>query len=328
MTATLLAVDGGNSKTDVVLLDRSGAVLAAVRGPTVSHQAVEPAVAGERLAALVRQVERAAGRPRGEASLGVLCLAGVDSVQDVRLLSRLHGGGRLAVRIELHNDTRAVHRAGTPEGWGVAVVVGEGINALGVSRTGREIRFAALGPISGDRGGGSWLGMEALGAAVRAQDGRGPATSLSTLVPAMFGLQRPLDVTFALYRGRIVERRVDALAPVAVQAARDGDAVALAILDTLAESVAEFARAAIRRGGMVRTAVPVVLAGGVARGADPELTVRVAARVRPVAPGARVAVLHDPPVVGAALLALDGLGALEPSVVARVREGIRSALAV
>ena len=50
----VLAVDGGNSKTDVALVADDGAFLAAVRGPTVSHQAVglaEGMVRLERLAA-------------------------------------------------------------------------------------------------------------------------------------------------------------------------------------------------------------------------------------------------------------------------------------
>ena len=40
MTAAVLAVDGGNSKTDIALVGDDGQVLAFVRGPTSSHQAV------------------------------------------------------------------------------------------------------------------------------------------------------------------------------------------------------------------------------------------------------------------------------------------------
>ena len=76
---------------------------------------------------------------------------------------------------ERHGRRAAGRVAG---GWGVGVVVGQGINAVGVAPDGRRARFAALGAISGDRGGGSGLGMDALGAAVRAQDGRGPRTVL------------------------------------------------------------------------------------------------------------------------------------------------------
>ena len=111
---------------------------------------------------------------------------------------------------------------------GVAVICGSGMNAVGRAPDGRVARFSGLGDIAGDRGGGSGLGMWGLGAAVRADDGRGQATSLSTLVPAHFGLGTPADVTEALYLDRIKGRRVGELAPVVAQAARDGDAVARA----------------------------------------------------------------------------------------------------
>src|SRR6185436_19916951 len=97
------------------------------------------------------------------------------------------------------------------------------------------------------------------------------------------------------------------LAPDVVTAAAAGDGVALRILETLADEVASWAGAAIRRGGMADLAVPVVLAGGVARGADPFLTRLLETRVRAIAPAAELLVLHAPPVLGSALLALDAV---------------------
>ena len=85
--------------------------------------------------------------------------------------------------------------------------------------------------------------MWGLGAAVRAVDGRGPATSLSTLVPAHFGLRRADRRDRGDLRGPDRRRRVGELAPVVVAAARDGDAVALGLVDDLADELASFATA-------------------------------------------------------------------------------------
>ncbi|HET7830019.1 MAG TPA: BadF/BadG/BcrA/BcrD ATPase family protein [Candidatus Limnocylindrales bacterium] len=319
-TELLLAVDGGNSKTDLALLRPDGTLVAAARGGTVSHQQVGPEAAGARLRALVDQAAGAAG-VLGEpvASVAALCLAGMDLPADERTLRRVHGATGIARTLVLENDTIAGLRAGSPEGWGVGVVVGEGINAVGIAPDGRRARFAGLGAISGDRGGGAGLGMDALRVAVRAQDGRGPRTTLADLVPAHFGLRRPLDVTYALYSGRLDDQRISELARVVVHAARDGDAVALGLLDDLADECAAFATAAIRRLRLGRLAVPVVLSGGVARGAGDLLAKPVAGRVQEAAPGAEVRVLHDPPVVGAALLALDHAPSAAPDAADRVR---------
>jgi N-acetylglucosamine kinase-like BadF-type ATPase len=324
VTALLLAVDGGNSKTDVALLRPDGSVLAALRGPTVSHQAVGADRGAARLRELTSAVAEVAGAQGDRLDLAVLCLAGMDSPADERVLAEAHGRGALAPTVALHNDTEAALRAGSPDGWGVAVILGAGINAVGVAPSGQRVRFAALGGISGDVGGGSWLGQQALGAAIRAHEGRGPATALEGLVAARFGVELAIDVTMAMYEGRIPERRIGELAPDVVTAAGSGDAVAMRIMDTLADEVASWANAAIRRAGMADMPVPVVLAGGVARGADPLLTRLVAQRVRTVAPAAALSVLHAPPVLGAALLALDAVSPGDRTAADRARAALSS----
>ena len=55
-----------------------------------------------------------------------------------------------------------------------------GINCTGVLPDGTTVRFAAVGHISGDWGGGGHLWQEAMWWAARAEDGRGPDTALRT----------------------------------------------------------------------------------------------------------------------------------------------------
>ena len=187
---------------------------------------------------------------------------------------------RLAGETLLFNDTFAALRAGTADGWGVAVICGSGMNAVGRAPDGRVARFAGLGEIAGDRGGGSGLGMWGLGAAVRADDGRGPATQpLDARARAL----RPQD---AGRRDRGALLRPDRgpaggeLAPVVAQAARDGDAVAQGLVDDIADELAAFATASIRRLSLEEEPVPVTLAGGLARGAADLLVPRVTDLVR------------------------------------------------
>lgn len=309
--SAVLAVDGGNSKADVTLVAADGRLLARVVGPTVSHQAVG-LEAG--LAALDRLVREAAAVARLDADArplaryGSFCLAGADSAGDIRRLTAAIGGLRLAERLEVRNDTEAPLRAGT-DGWGVAVVSGTGMNALGRAPDGRVARFAGLGLISGDHGGGGAAGILALGAAVAAQERRAPRTSLERSVPAFFGLRRPLAVSFALEHGQLARSRLRELAPVVFAEAAAGDAVARGIVDRLADQVIEFASAAIRRLRLTRAAVPVILSGGLVRTADAPFHDRIRVGVARTAPSATVRVLDAPPVLGAALLGLDGLGA-------------------
>ena len=129
-------------------------------------------------------------------------------------------------------------------------------------------------------------------------------------------------MTEAFYSGRIAGGRVGELAPVVAAAARDGDAVAIGLVDDIADEIAAFATASIRRLGLEGEAVPVTTAGGLARGAADLLVPRVTALVREVAPRAEVSVLHAPPVLGAALLGLDRLAPGDHAAADRLRAEI------
>ena len=76
---------------------------------------------------------------------------------------------------------------------------------------------------------------------------------------------------------------------------------------------------------MTRLEVPVVLSGGVARGAGELLATPVEERVQVVAPAAAVSVLHAPPVLGAALLVLDLMAPGDAAAAERARTGIAEA---
>jgi N-acetylglucosamine kinase-like BadF-type ATPase len=328
--AAVLAVDVGNSKTDLALVGRDGLLLAAVRGPSASHQAVGMGPAMAQLIELAAAAARRAGldpssRPLSE--IGVFCVAGADFPEDLRMLRRALAAARLAPAVVVKNDTAAVLRAGSPVGWGVAVVCGAGINCCGLAPNGRSVRFAALGEISGDWGGGESVGMAALGAAVRGRDGRGPRTSLERLVPAFFGLRTPNAVTRAIYLGGVSAARVRELAPVVFEASRAGDAVAAGIVDRLADEIVAMAGAAIRRLRLRQAPVNVALGGGMFRDRDPRLLERIESGVHALAPEAVVRSIDAPPVLGSALLGLDLLGSA-PEAAARIREMLTEAAIV
>ncbi len=310
--AAVLAVDGGNSKTDVALLDGRGRVLGVGRGRGSSQQTSGPEESSESLLAAVAGACRAAGfdqAARPVADVGVYCLAGVDLPVDERRVGAAVRSLRLSRTNVVLNDTFAVLRAGTDRGWGVAVVCGAGMNCLGVSPAGRTVRFPALGPISGDWGSGLSIGLAALGAAVRSRDGRGQKTAMERVVPAHFGLPKPSAVTEAIYLGRLEQERLMELVPLVFAASRDGDAAAAGIVDRLAAEVVAMSTAAIRRLRMARDDVDVVLGGGVFRNQDERLLSAIRAGIEAVASRARVRSLDAPPVVGAALIGLDHLAA-------------------
>jgi N-acetylglucosamine kinase-like BadF-type ATPase len=320
-----LAVDGGASKTDLALVSADGALLAHARGPTTSPHHVGLGECVRVLEELLGEATSAAGLtgPHPVAEVGHVMIAGADLPVEEEALRAAIAERGWAVRTSVSNDTFAVLRAGTERGWGVAVVCGAGINCVGVSPDGRHARFPSLGAITGDWGGGGDVGMAALSAAARSEDGRGPKTSLERLVPAHFGLSTPLELAEAIHLGRIEARRVLELAPI-VLAEADGDPTAGDIVDRLAAEIVAYARVAATRLALNGAPLEVVLGGGLMQAANGRLQGAISEGLRQVGPEVVARVVREPPIVGAALLGLDDLGA-GPAAQARLRRELEEA---
>jgi N-acetylglucosamine kinase-like BadF-type ATPase len=307
---TVLAIDGGNSKTDVVLVDEKGTVLASARTGGFTPQASGVAAAVAVAAEAVALVRAELGVPAGARLARHLSayVAGADLAIEEEALARAFAAENWAETVEVGNDTFALLRAGATRPWGVAVVCGAGVNACGIGPDGRRARFPALGRLTGDWGGGHYLGEEALWYAVRGEDGRGPKTALKEAVAEHFSRETVEQVSIAIHLGEIDSERLNELSPLLMRVASEGDPVALELVDRMAQEVVTMARVALARLGIERTEAEVVLGGGVLRAQPPVLMERIAAHAASEIPRASLVVAADAPVVGAALLGLDALG--------------------
>jgi len=316
----VVAIDGGGSKTDVAILGLDGVVLSRARHGAFTGHMVGEAGTVKQLDAVVSESLAALGSP--EVVSTSVCFADIDFPFEVaaytaQLRECAWAGGKLFV----DNDTFALLRAGTTEAPAVAVVCGTGMNCVGQTADGRVARFAALGEVSGDWGGGGGLGMMAIWHAARAADGRGPSTLLQSLVLARLGRASMDDVIIGFHTGELSEVRIPSLAPLIFEAGSQGDEVAIGVIDRQADEIVAYATAAMRRLGILGQPCQVVLGGGVIAGRHHMLLDGVEQRLAEQAPGARCVIVKDPPIVGAALLAFDALDA-DATVLDAVRNSL------
>jgi len=144
----VLAVDGGNSKTDIALVAADGTLLAGGRGPGVRTFPTPEVLAsiGAVIAAAALGARLPARWP--VAAHTVACMANADLPQEEERLAGMIAAAGWSTTTEVANDTFAVLRAGldTPGAhpWGVAVTCGAGINCVGVAPDGRTTGFLAL----------------------------------------------------------------------------------------------------------------------------------------------------------------------------------------
>lgn len=320
----IVAVDGGNSKTDVALLTDDGAVLALVRGRGSSPHELGLPRSMQVVDGLVTRAWRAAGlgdRDGGRAQVAALFMAGADLPDEENALRDAVTAQGWATSNHVANDVFAVLWAATGSGVGVAVTVGAGLNCVGRGADGRTAWFPALGAISGDWGGGPDIGLAALGAGVRAEDGRGRPTTLAGAVASHFGLRTALDVTIAIHQGHLRASRLIELPPLVVLEAERGDAAARAILDRQADEVVALALAALRQLGADGTPIDVVLGGSILAASRAIIFKRISDSIHVDAPAARVMVCDVRPVVGAAVAGLRLAGAGDAAIL-QARAGL------
>jgi N-acetylglucosamine kinase-like BadF-type ATPase len=301
----VLAVDGGNSKTDVVVVTEDGDVLATGHGGPFEPQSDGVEVALDAVEEAVRQT----GLSPGGFDHVAAYLAGADLPVEEEALEREFARRGFGPDVVVRNDTFALLHAGASASWGVAVVCGAGINAVGVSPTGQVARFPALGRLSGDWGGGMGIAEEALWHAIRAEDGRGPATALTELCTRHFGTRTVEELVLEIHFGRLDEARLHELTPGVFALAAQDDPIARSLVERQAEEVTALAEVCLRRLDLLETPTEVVLGGGILRARDPLLTALLDTLFAVRAPRAKLVVADIPPVVGAALNGLDHLGA-------------------
>ena len=307
MTAAVLAVDAGNSKTDVAVVAADGEVLGSARGPGFLPHIVQAESAVEMLHLLVEHAAADAGlgEPTGMVRHVSACLANVDLPLEQRLLEEAVEARAWGATSAVFNDTYALLRAGLDEPHGVAVICGSGINCTGRRGDGREVRFAAVGHISGDWGGGGFLWTEAMWWAARAADGRGPHTALRDALPAHYGLPTMEALIEAVHLGHLTPERCVEMTRLLFEVADDGDPIAAEVVRRQAAEVAALAIAALTRLELLDQPTPVVLGGGVLTAGHRMLLDGIDEELASSAPKAFTRVVTTPLVVGAGLLGLD-----------------------
>ncbi len=265
-----LGIDGGGTHTVALLAERRRDKASypwvllgqGEAGPSNLH-AVGPERALAALDQAVAGAFAAAGKARVPVAAVCLGLAGAGRADDQQIVRdwALHRG--IAGFVDVTTDAHILLAAGTPAGWGLAVVAGTGSIAFARAADGRTARAGGWGYLLGDEGSGYALVLAGLQAVVCAADACGPATRLTEGFLTRLGLSAPAELVARIYRGKLDRMALAALAPVVLEAADAGDEVAAGVADVQARALARSAAAAARKLGLEAGPVPLALSGGV-----------------------------------------------------------------
>lgn len=304
--ALILGVDGGNTKTIAIVATTSGHILGAGRaGRSDIYNTPSEEDALQEIAHAVEQALQAAGATAHDLEAGAFSMAGADWPEDIDLLRRgmtRFGFGRTIVIV---NDAIGSLRAGTPDGVGVAITCGTGIAIGARSQDGREW-YSGNWEIAT---GGVELGKQALVAIYEAHLGLGPQTSLTTGVLNFFDADSAENVLHYC-TARNTDRHWShqaKLAPILLDEAANGDAVALSIVEAAGMRNARVAAMAARSVGLDGAPFRLVLSGGVLRHPSQLLSKAICRHTSADLPQAVVCAGGPEPVIGAVMTARDAL---------------------
>jgi N-acetylglucosamine kinase-like BadF-type ATPase len=306
-----IGVDGGASKTDAIVIDQNGEAHGRGLAGGSNHLRVG-------IEEATRNVERAVNKALVEAGVAIrdveyaYCgIAGADHpVHHQRVVDSLRvffPRGNFIV----DTDARIALTGAVGFGPGIVIIAGTGSVAFGRNASNDESRAGGWGPTIGDEGSGFWIAREGLSAIVRAHDGRGFATLMTSLLCEDYDMCSPDDLPRFVYATTTHADDIARYGKLVIEAAQSGDEVARDILSRAGSELAECVLAVARQLHMSDSEFDVAHVGGAFHAGDLLLN-PMRMRLNRDAPGATIHPPHEEPVRGAARMAMQAARAPRP----------------
>jgi glucosamine kinase len=294
-----IGIDGGGTKTDCVLLDADGRVVArAVGGPSNPLRGgyAKAWFSLSEAADLVLRHGRITAEHVGGVCAG---LGGAGREVVVRQVMKFLQGSFPNAQIRVTTDLEIALEAAWGAGEGMILLAGTGSAALGRDASGRLARAGGRGPWIGDEGSAFDIGRQAVRAVALAEENRGPATLLSKRI---FQWHRG---GWELLQDAITKNADDVfpkIFPLVAELADDGDGVSREILLGAAVALAELAACVAAQLGWLEREVAIGKVGG-AHGRSEFLDAALEEELQRVIPQARLVSPEISPAEAAARIA-------------------------
>jgi len=227
----ILGIDGGGTKTGMVLANEDEKVLAQVKvGPTNMHTVPANKIIKylqQGFKALLKEAKLPKNTKLSAIGAG---FAGIDSPTDLnkakRVLKKACGKCHPpAKNVRIVNDTIIGFWSGTRTQEGICIVGGTGSNCYGRTKRGKEAWSGGLDWILSDQGSGFEQGWKAFKEIVRAADGRGEKTILTKYIFKHYGIKKIRDLLPIVYGENYGKNDIGQLALLVEKAGIAGDKI-------------------------------------------------------------------------------------------------------
>jgi len=310
----VLGVDGGGTKTSTACIDvASLKTIGNAKTGSSNWNSVGVETTRESLREGILGSLAVANKSTLQVRGICLCMSGVDRPDDIKKVKDVILEILPSIQNEkifVHNDAVAALTSGTNGVLsGLVLISGTGTIVYGYEKGGRSKRASGWGPLLGDEGSGFAIGQDILRAVTHAVDQRGPQTSLVSLVLKQLNMTEPTQLIPWAYAEKDYSwGKFAALAPLASEAARTGDQVALHILNVATDAML-LSITTVAHGLQLeeKSEFPLVFAGGNMTHSGSLLTSILKDKVLKRFPNAKITLPSIDPEVAAALLVTHNL---------------------
>lgn len=246
----ILAVDGGATKTALVICNDSGQKLFEKTSTSSNYQAI-----GE------EKVEKVFNSLLSEAyestkveniDIAVFAIAGIDTKYDLKVVTNIvekacDSSSFNFNKIIVENDVEATLKGLTQGKPGALIISGTG--AISYATDGKTtVRTGGWGHRAGDEGSGYWIGQQILRAIFQYEDGRKPKpTLLKEFVYKKLNISNVEQLMNWLYQPSYTNAQIASVCSLLHEAISHGDDVAIEIAKSAAEELSNLAITTVRK---------------------------------------------------------------------------------
>lgn len=263
----VIGVDGGGSRTRVWIARRDlptkDGLIGRGSGGSANPRVVGTDEAIKNIDLAIQSAFEDANVQRQSVSSACIALAGTDREGERAPIQSWAQHVALADRVMITNDAVPILFSAVPSGVGIALISGTGSFAIGRNKDGKTIRCGGWGPVFGDEGSGYAIATDALRAAAKSADGRGPQTKLLARILDHLEVVSASELIPAIYSDRSDRARIAGLAPIAFDSANEGDSVAAEIIHSATQRLAELVRALANKLDFSAGQFTLAVSGGV-----------------------------------------------------------------